>query len=311
MAKIIIAKSNRGTPELIGIHNIAGDIIDPSTEPKQDDMIALLDSIEQNTEDMDISLDTLVIETQEINLNTDDLENQLQDVKTLLTSISATGSTESSLVNVLNAIGEASGDNLLLQLQTINTELGDINVALSDVATETTLQTVAGNIIDVEGKLDSVITELESINLRLDVDLSSRASESTSLEIRDTIGQETGKSVIGVLSDIWDKLVSLFEDGVAKLKIWDGTNTAGVTTANRLKVENVSLNNPLEGYEISDIDETADPSYYGFINKDGNYYILRINDGSGTVRYSAGTEDYTTAWGNKPLESYDYFYEEF
>lgn len=54
----------------------------------------------------------------------------------------------------------------------------------------------------------------------------------------------TSNTVLGRLKDIWDKLVELFNptNGTAKLKIWDGTNVAGVTSANRLKVE-ASLTN--------------------------------------------------------------------
>lgn len=46
----------------------------------------------------------------------------------------------------------------------------------------------------------------------------------------------TTNTLLARLKDIWDKLVSLFNDGLAKVKLWDGTNTAGIDTANALYV---------------------------------------------------------------------------
>ncbi len=208
MGKFIIAKSNRGTPELIGLHNEVGDIINPSTEDKQDDQVTLLEQIEQNTSDIDINLDTLVIEAEEINLNTDNLESLQQET--------------------VDAIGQASGTNIIIRL-----------------------------------------------------------------------------------GDIWDKLVELFNTGVAKLKIWDGTNTAGVTTDSKLKVETSSEVAKTEGYNISDIDKTGDPVYYGMTRFDGKYYIIQRTKSTGTWRYTKGDSDYTTAWANKTSESYDYYFNTF
>lgn len=65
---------------------------------------------------------------------------------------------------------------------------------------------------------------------------------------------------------------------------------------------------PIQGYEPSDMDDSADPEYYGFTNKDGAYYIMRINVASGAIRYSVGSSGYALAWTNKATESYDYYY---
>ena len=60
-------------------------------------------------------------------------------------------------------------------------------------------------------------------------------------------------------------------------------------------------------YKISDKDDDSDPSYYGFISKEGYWYILEINDSNNTFRYAFGSSSYTTNWSNRATLSYDYY----
>lgn len=62
-------------------------------------------------------------------------------------------------------------------------------------------------------------------------------------------------------------------------------------------------------YKISDIDDAADPKYYGFITADGHWYILEENTAAKTYRYAAGTSEYTTAWTGRAGLTYYYYYE--
>lgn len=61
------------------------------------------------------------------------------------------------------------------------------------------------------------------------------------------------------------------------------------------------------GYQGSDIDETADPAYYGSVDKDGRWKIISITV-AGAIRYVAGTSNYLTAWTNRASQTYDYYY---
>lgn len=61
----------------------------------------------------------------------------------------------------------------------------------------------------------------------------------------------------------------------------------------------------LDDYKIGNID-TSTPAYYGFTDKDGNWYIMK-ND-SGAYTYVKGASGYTTAWTNRATQTYDYFY---
>lgn len=63
---------------------------------------------------------------------------------------------------------------------------------------------------------------------------------------------------------------------------------------------------PTDGYRISEIDDATTPSYFGFVNSTGNWFIMR-EESSGAYRYSAGSTDFATNWTNRSGLSYDYF----
>jgi hypothetical protein len=67
----------------------------------------------------------------------------------------------------------------------------------------------------------------------------------------------------------------------------------------------------LARYRCADLDESGDPKYYGFIDTDGAWYILRYNVASGQIRYAKGASGYTIAWANASGQSYDYYYTTF
>lgn len=77
---------------------------------------------------------------------------------------------------------------------------------------------------------------------------------------------------------------------------WDGAITLGDTLGN---------------YKASDIPTTAEASddtkYYGYIDTDGLWYIMRTVDSTGTIRFTKGTSGYTTAWTGKTGHSYGYY----
>lgn len=59
--------------------------------------------------------------------------------------------------------------------------------------------------------------------------------------------------------------------------------------------------NPLPGYVATDVDETADPKYYGFVDASGKWYIMQSTT-TGSVmafRYAAGNSGYAAAWSGK------------
>lgn len=89
------------------------------------------------------------------------------------------------------------------------------------------------------------------------------------------------------------------------------TDFAGnkITPLNRFPVEGLD---PLDKYRPSDQDLSGDPSYYGFLDRSGNWYILRQNLSTGEFRYAKGSSEYATNWGNRSTTlTYDLFSEVF
>ena len=74
-----------------------------------------------------------------------------------------------------------------------------------------------------------------------------------------------------------------------------------------------SLASPVAGYVLSDKDDDASPNYYGYVDKEGNYYIMKetISPGADTYRFVKDSSGYTTAWTGRVGLSYDYFYNTF
>lgn len=64
--------------------------------------------------------------------------------------------------------------------------------------------------------------------------------------------------------------------------------------------------NPTDGYEITEIDDSGSPAYYGFVKKTGAWYIM-LEDSSGGYRYAKGSSDFAISWTGRALLSYDYF----
>ena len=63
---------------------------------------------------------------------------------------------------------------------------------------------------------------------------------------------------------------------------------------------------PTDGYEISEIDDSASPAYYGFVHKTGAWYISR-EESNGSYRYAKGPIDFPGGWALRTTLVYDYF----
>jgi len=61
-----------------------------------------------------------------------------------------------------------------------------------------------------------------------------------------------------------------------------------------------------DGYEISQVDDSTTPAYYGFVHKTGAWYITK-EDATGAYRYAKGSVDFATSWTSRAGLTYDYF----
>lgn len=71
----------------------------------------------------------------------------------------------------------------------------------------------------------------------------------------------------------------------------------------------LNIDGLVDSYKISDIDESGSDKYYGFLDKFGNWYILKMTDTS--ARYCRGFQNYVTKWATKTGLVYGHFNEAF
>lgn len=64
---------------------------------------------------------------------------------------------------------------------------------------------------------------------------------------------------------------------------------------------------PTAGYKIAEINEGA-LTYYGFINKDGAWLIMRQDTNENSFRYAKGNSNFPASWQNRENLRYDYYY---
>lgn len=70
-----------------------------------------------------------------------------------------------------------------------------------------------------------------------------------------------------------------------------------------------AIKTPTDGYKITEIDDDSTPAYYGFVNKDGAWFIMK-EDPATTPNYSytRGDSNFSASWEDRAiLTSYDYF----
>ena len=64
---------------------------------------------------------------------------------------------------------------------------------------------------------------------------------------------------------------------------------------------------PTDSYLISEIDDGL-IAYYGFINKDGAWFIMKEDPDTGSLRYTKGESNFPDNWTNRKDLKYDYFH---
>lgn len=65
-----------------------------------------------------------------------------------------------------------------------------------------------------------------------------------------------------------------------------------------------------EGYKPSDTaTDSVNPNitYDGFLNEQGEYYIMKTDNSAGSYRYVKGSSNYPVAWANRETLTYDYY----
>lgn len=71
-----------------------------------------------------------------------------------------------------------------------------------------------------------------------------------------------------------------------------------------------AASSPTDGYTISEIDDSI-VGYFGFINNEGAWFIMKRDTDGGTFRYVKGGKDFPGNWKKRQDLKYDYFYNVF
>lgn len=110
-----------------------------------------------------------------------------------------------------------------------------------------------------------------------------------------------GGSGLGIL------LLAIFKPKSAEAAFFGsvpGPGTVAIKDSSDNKID-PAIKSPTDAYGVTEIDDST-PAYYGFVNKEGAWYITREgNDGS--YRYNKGTGSFTSNWSNRSSLTYDYF----
>lgn len=111
----------------------------------------------------------------------------------------------------------------------------------------------------------------------------------------------------GLAVDIQDVSINITPSGDTHV-IVDNTPNVHVTNTPTVTVSGdvtIASSNPLAAYAIANIDETSvTPKYYGYLNKDGGWYIARLVSGD-TFTYAKGNSGYN--WANRASATYNSF----
>ncbi len=62
-----------------------------------------------------------------------------------------------------------------------------------------------------------------------------------------------------------------------------------------------------EQYRIAEVDDSV-VAYFGYINKDGGWYIMKADTENGSFRYAKGDFDFAVHWQNRQNLQYNYFH---
>jgi len=69
---------------------------------------------------------------------------------------------------------------------------------------------------------------------------------------------------------------------------------------------NPAQTQPTDGYKISELDDNV-VTFYGFIKKGGEWFIMREDTETGSFRYVKGDSKFSNSWNNRERLNYDYY----
>jgi len=190
--------------------------------------------------------------------------------------------------DILDDLALESGGNLA----SVKTNTDKLDVNLSTVAKETTLGTVHGHVESIDNKTPALGQALAA------------ASVPVILPALTVTALTPPAAITGFATET---TLSALNTKIPASPATEGGNLADV------KTNTGKITDALAQYKFSDEDSGTPPAgtvYRGYLDKDGNWFIVKevVGASTRTYRYAKGTSAYTTSWGNRSTSvSYDYF----
>lgn len=89
-----------------------------------------------------------------------------------------------------------------------------------------------------------------------------------------------------------------------------GSGTISIKDSGGNKI-NPAVNSPTDGFGIVNVDDAAYPNFYGFVNKDGNWYIQKENENGSfdfaNINNNPSKTTYGTAWSDRESLTFNSF----
>ncbi len=102
-------------------------------------------------------------------------------------------------------------------------------------------------------------------------------------------------------------LISIFGQKVQSLLFGrQGLSQAPASSGNTGIASATTAASPTDGYNISEVDDDT-IGYYGFINKEGQWFIMKGDTNTGSYRYVRGKSSFSDNWKRRQNLEYDYF----
>lgn len=157
--------------------------------------------------------------------------------------------------------------------------------------------------------LKTTIRTQPKLNLAL-IETSNSNKELPEVEVTDINKRAFFKLILttGITFFLFSILGKRIEDLFSGLSAQTGTGIKPAESNNQLIQTGAALT---EGYKISEINEDATASHYGFVNKDGGWLIMKEDRNESSFRYVKGSSDFPGNWKNRKNLKYDYFYKLF
>lgn len=102
-------------------------------------------------------------------------------------------------------------------------------------------------------------------------------------------------------------LISIFGRRIESMLFNQNMGTLSAPPAGKTGVIAAS---PTDGYIISEIDDNI-VGYFGFVNQDGAWFIMKQDTDNGSFRYAKGSSNFPANWKNRENLKYDYFHNVF